>query len=261
MPALLNQLALLLLTLTIGMACQPEGKEYQPPAPETDETTNSDEPGDSAQEDDQTPAEEEEDRPPCEFPATLTENPETIDGFVAFINELPPPVTVSCVLQALKRPLLLNATSNRFSAQGAVDSEAPRIFIKMGSLILTTVAKGEGSSSIEMSESINSTMSVKGDLKFPFTEDIPEQAPYKNIYAGGSASCAGLCHTDYQEIKKYPDGAVKYASTIIAPKPSLNVPLVELQMLRSACEGVEQQLCDFYRDLMDHGDVQAFTFP
>jgi len=63
--------------------------------------------------------------PKCGELTLVNSDPKSIQDFVDLVNELPKPVTVNCVVEALERPLTISATSNRFSAQGATGSTSP----------------------------------------------------------------------------------------------------------------------------------------
>jgi len=199
--------------------------------------------------------------PQCGKLNLANSNPTTIQQFIDFVNELPKPVTVNCVLEAIERPLTIAATSNRFSAQGATGSTSPRIFVEKGKLIMTFVPGGPERFNIELAETTTSDQSIKGDLKFPINDSLLEYSAFISIYGGGEPACANLCHTSFKKLQTYDDGSVKYSSNRIFPKENSIVPLIDLELFRQDCDSVGSDICNFYRSLFDHGDVDKFVFP
>ncbi|MEZ4743708.1 MAG: hypothetical protein R3B45_14905 [Bdellovibrionota bacterium] len=197
----------------------------------------------------------------CKSPDSPLAQPGSIQEFIDLLNLLPKPTTINCVLQSLKRPLEITATSNRFSAQGATSQKSPRIFIQLKSLVLTFVPDGPEKNHIELAETTTFNQSIKGDLELPITETLQENSPFRSVFGGGEPACANLCHSNYTQIEAYSDGVVKYSSERIFPKESTIVPLIDLEIIREGCEGDNSQLCYFYRSLFDHGEINSFEFP
>jgi hypothetical protein len=196
----------------------------------------------------------------CSPPTGIDNGPQTIQAFMTFLNALPKPTTINCVIQTLKRPLEINATSNTLSAQGATGKNSPRIFIRSGKLLLSVLADGDGSDAIELAETFDTTTSIKGELKFPLSAALKEESPYIGLYQGGIGLCAGACHGGYTEILKYDAATVKYGTRILYPPSKSNIPLIDLELIRDACGQLTSPLCLFYKDLFDHGVVGNFEF-
>jgi hypothetical protein len=199
----------------------------------------------------------------CVIPNEMaaSQAPETIQQAVDLINALPKPLTIYCFLEALQRPLFVNATSNDFSAQGATSINSPRIFIKYKKLIISFVPEREGSQNIELAEETTVGNTIKGDLHFPIEEaKLAEVAPYQSIFKAGEPSCANLCHSGYEALKTFENGTVKYSSEQIFPKASKDVTVEEMKEWRDQCDPYISPLCDFYRSMFDSGEVKSFIY-
>lgn len=217
-------------------------------------------PGDSVESKNESP---EKDVESCETPDLKNIDISHIPGFLQFLNLLPKPTSVICVINALPRPFLINATSNKFSGQPAASYQSPRIFIKLGKLIISVVPAGETSYSMELAETYKDLMSIKGDLKFPLTESISPESPFKNIYDKGQYSCAKLCHAKVVDVEKFNSEIVSYASTIIFPRRVNEVAFIDLQLIRDECDNEEikeKKICRFYKALFDNGEVEYFSY-
>lgn len=190
-------------------------------------------------------------------------NPQSIEQFIDFINSLPKPTTVNDVLSAFTRPIAVNATSNVFSAQGATGPESPRIFLNFGNLFLSFVADGMGSDAIEISQKTPFGDSIKGDLKFPITESVPEWGPYESVVYQNSPSCGGICHSDIRVIASNESGAMKYASEFIIPMYNKNVSVFKMRAFLTNCGEINdssEQRCFFYDALFNYGEVEPYSF-
>ncbi len=197
----------------------------------------------------------------CNPPEGVNNAPETTEEFVTFLNALPKPTNLYCIVSALKRPLKVQATTNGTSAQPANGINSPRIFISFGNLRISVVPDGESSKAIETGEILtgNAQASIKGDIPLPIREDLKASDPYNNLYKNGNMLCGGLCHRNMTEVvEDFGNGVVSYASEILSISPNDEKTLFDLRLLRDACEDNKKPICDFYRSLFDHGKVESF---
>jgi len=123
-------------------------------------------------------------------------NPQTIEDAVRLINALEPPVTVPCFLESLDRPIVVEASKSIQSAQPAFGPNNPRFLIHRGELVISAVPKGDGRPIVEFSVEVptGSGESVKGEVVFPVTEELPLDAAYTQIQSElGGTKCVH-CH-------------------------------------------------------------------
>ena len=128
---------------------------------------------------------------PCGVPLGVALAPSSIQDVVTLINALPKPLTLSCYLKVLQRPLAVNATLSKQGIQKASGPENPRIFIASGALISAILPHGDNSNLLALSELIDATMSVKGEIRFPvqksLTADGHTNRPYVRTATGRAA--------------------------------------------------------------------------
>lgn len=122
---------------------------------------------------------------------------------------MPKPVTLPCFIQSLPRPLPVYTTLGGVSAQPGLGSARPRIFIFIDLMILSVVPgeafetlpdgtpkvpNEDNFNRLELSYATQGVSSIKGELRFPVTHTLPDNAPYDHLeYFPGHSSC-GLCH-------------------------------------------------------------------
>jgi hypothetical protein len=197
-----------------------------------------------------------EDRGPC----ALDARPVTIDEAVDTISALPSPVTLTCFLQSLERPLGLELTSDIFSAQPAEGVRSPRIFVRSETLTMSVVPVGEARALLEFGEHDGDPdATVKGELVFPVELPLEPEAPYDRILnatPGFPTSC-GVCHGGEQAL-----GDGRYASLPLRPPDDMVVPLEVLLGEHASCDpGVDPERCEMFSALLDHGEVFHDPFP
>ncbi|MCB9685335.1 MAG: hypothetical protein H6738_23550 [Alphaproteobacteria bacterium] len=194
-------------------------------------------------------------RDPCELGA----RPDTLDEAIALVDELPSPVTLTCYLSSLERPLGLELTSDVFSTQPAQGPESPRIFIRTEHLTMTVVPVGEGKDLLELGEDHASGMTAKAELKFPIVLPLDPEEPYDRILASPGAEITGcqVCH--FSEIAI---GENRYANSPIRPPDSMLVPLEVLHGAHESCDPTaDEERCAMFSALLDHGEVFHSPFP
>ena len=197
---------------------------------------------------------------PCTAPAGVSNDPRSPEDVIALINALPKTVSITCYLEALQRPLRLNATTSELSVQPGVDSTSPRLFLFSGNLISGVVAKGEGANFLELSLLLDVQTSIKGEIAFPVTADLPADAAYaRTMRSDGSGTrCAG-CHLD----ETVPPGATSglaRASRALKPFDRHDVPVGTLRETRLSCAKTDVG-CLLLEAVFGGGDVEAETFP
>jgi hypothetical protein len=200
-------------------------------------------------------------RVPCAAPDGVSNDPSAISEAVALINALPMPVSTVCLIEALKRPLRVNATTSRLSVQPAVDASTPRIFLFFGDLTITFVPEGDGAGTIEFSERSTVTTSVKAELAFPVSAPVAADAAYSRILRTDGvdgSTCSGCHDGETAAAGKYPKNA--FASRAFRPRPANDVSLTSLEQQAEQCAGEESVRCDVLRALFD-ADVEAGKFP
>lgn len=197
----------------------------------------------------------------CAPPAGVSGSPQTIAEAVTLINALPRPTTLSCFLQSLDRPIKLNATSGVTSAQPAVGSRSPRLFLFTDGLILSVVPEGPGSHLLEFGELRGEATTLKGEIEFPVEAELSQSAPFEQIMFDADSTSCSLCHGN-EEVAGEVDGATAYVSDAFAPRPAEHVGLTLLRREVDRCdrEG-EPERCAMFDAIFDWGPVEPVNFP
>lgn len=198
----------------------------------------------------------------------MSGSPRTIEDAVTLLNALPKPTNVACFLASLDRPLQAFATSNVVSAQPAFSAESPRIFVRMGQLVLSVVPEGEVSHLIEFSYLLEGeARSIKGELSLPLSEAVGAAAPYQRVLAtdpvglarGGSV-CGG-CHGGEERVQSI-DFATAFSSVAFRPNPAYQVTLETLVQAEKSCDPRAQpERCAMLSALFGQGPVVPAEFP
>lgn len=197
----------------------------------------------------------------CTRPTSLSNDIQTIEDVIRLINALPKPVTVPCLVDVLPRPLFVNATSNPLSGQPAVSASIPRIFLFLGSsLTANIVAGGSGSSIIEFGQRVDLNHSLKGEIHFPVSENLPINAAYTTILSQGkNGTTCLICHGQEQNVSTV--GPEAYSSLVNRPNPSYDVSLENLQDLNAGCKTEKKEECAIIQAIFFQGSVNAREFP
>jgi hypothetical protein len=186
---------------------------------------------------------------------------QSISTLVAFINSLPRPVQLHCVIANLPRPLFVLASQSASSAQPSLSAHDPRIFIKSGPTILTLITSGAAAGTLELSQSTGSDLWERADFKFPVAEaELREQAGLDHIRFGSGTSC-GLCHAG-EVYSRTLDGSSVYKSQLMRPAPSQEVSIAALRFEVTDCQKNNDQTdrCLLFRSLFDGGAVVSFDY-
>lgn len=190
----------------------------------------------------------------CARPDGVTTSPRSIGEVVALVNALPMPVTLTCVLEVLDRPLSLVAAVSPFSAQPSEDPDSPRLFIMGDALIMTVVPIGDGSHGLELAEFTAPGRSLKGEIGFPVEAPIDDAEPYRHVLIGGVNGC-GLCHLDEQLELQLGD-VPAYSSIALAPEPERIVSPAFVEAYARDCDAeTEPERCGLLAAVFGHGTV------
>jgi len=196
----------------------------------------------------------------CQAPAGVSSSPKTIAEAVSLINALPKPVSVSCFVASLARPLKVTLTSNGVSAQPAVGTRSPRIFIVNDKLIMSIVPEGPGQDLVEFSYMVSATASIKAELEFPVVDAVSPQAPYERIRLGEGTTCMA-CHGSETKAPDI-DYANAFISKAIQPQRSTLVSLGSFRSELDTCSSfLEPKRCEMLAALLEKGEVQSYDFP
>lgn len=192
----------------------------------------------------------------------LTEqSPNTIDEATDLINQLPKPLTVSCFLASLKKPLQVYAVDNVFSAQPSAGPEDPRIFLFSGNLVISVVPKGPSSEVIEFSQLTSDGKSVKGEIAFPVTAQLPGDAPYSKIKDGSVGTACRICHGAESRDLSITRGEA-FKSGIIEPDSYNRIGSTTLNRVALNCNSSENlERCRILNSIFVNGKGQDAEFP
>jgi hypothetical protein len=202
----------------------------------------------------------------CRPGAGASGAPASIDDAVRLVNSLPRPVTVTCFVESLDRPLHITASQSVISLQPADGRRSPRIFLMTDQLVMSIVVDGKGRNLVDFGQFVTTTRTLKGELAFPAQADVPAAEPYQRIHSlnpstGEMGTSCRFCHPDEQPAMQA-GGAVGYISGAFRPDFRTQVPLDDVRHERAICNpAAEPDRCDFLRALLDHGDVVESAFP
>lgn len=184
--------------------------------------------------------------------------PQTLAEAVAFVDALPRPLNLDCVLQQLERPLALNATHSTVSLQPAVGAQSPRVFIFYGDLIMSVAVDGDGRDLLEFGELVSETQSIKGELEFPLEGPITVTDATERILDTMGTKCR-LCHGSESPSQAYP---MAFVSDALAFRTIERVELSRLHEERAACDPeAEPERCVRLDALLGFGAVVDAEFP
>lgn len=189
-------------------------------------------------------------------------DPETIQEFVTFINALPKPLSISCLISALNGPLNIYAVDNPISAQPSYGRNNPRIFIMKRNLILGVVPSGIAKDFIELSEVTADHRSVKAELQFPITESLNLNSPFTRILnSSNTGTQCNACHGS-ESLNTVYSAQFGYESNLILPNNLQRVFKDELFLLKTNCtSSITDFRCTMIRALSTHGDPVDAEIP
>lgn len=200
-----------------------------------------------------------EDRAACAPRSPLLE-PTDLTSFVEYLNALPRPVKLSCIVMNLGGPIELIATHSQRSAQPALSARNPRIFIRRGELLIGIVPSGSSSTLVELGQLLpNSSQSLKAEFILPIqSEQISEAdgVEHTRLSATGGTSC-GTCHANETQVT-LPNGARAFRSDILRFAAQEEVPLAQIEYEAQECarQNLRDERCLVYRALLSSGGIQ-----
>ena len=197
----------------------------------------------------------------CKPGIGTTGSPRTIEQAVALANSLPFPVTAECFVEALDRPLPIEATSSQSSVQPAVGARSPRVFAwPSESLIVALAVDGNGRDLIEFGELLSRRRSIKAELAFPLeARATTEQAHarVRNEEFPRITTCF-VCHDREEEVPKVPGGR---SSLLLRPRKSTLVDIATLATEHERCDPeAEPGRCRYLTALVGHGPLEHHPF-
>jgi hypothetical protein len=197
----------------------------------------------------------------CKPSTGTTGSPSTIEEAVQLANALPFPVTAECFVEALDRPLRLEATRSRSSAQPAAGERSPRLFLWTSETFVITIAiDGRGRNLVEFGQFVTPRRSIKGELEFPLTGPVSITEPLdriRNAEFPRITTCF-VCHDHEEDEPSVPRGR---SSLALRPHPATLVSVDALHGELERCdESAEPERCRWLHALLDHGPIEHRPF-
>lgn len=194
----------------------------------------------------------------CAEATTRTGAPRTIGEAVAFINELPRPLTLDCVLERLERPLAVAATKSVISLQPAVGEHSPRLFLFAGELLMSVAVDGHGVELLEFGEFVGPARTIKAEIEFPLAGPLAEDAPFSRIFDGVDGTHCAICHRGETAAPEYP---LAFASDALRFPVLEGVALADLRGEYERCDpDAQPERCARLTALFGHGPVEPAAF-
>lgn len=190
-----------------------------------------------------------------------TGSPATIEEAVALANGLPFPVTAECFVEALDRPLGLEATKSRLSLQKAEGERSPRVFLwSSDSLVISIVLDGPARDLVEFGQFVGAQRTVKGELEFPLVAPVSTAtalARVRNPEHPRITRCF-VCHEREEDEPSAPGGR---SSLALRPRTSSLVELASLRVEHERCDrAAEAARCRWLDAIFGHGPVERRPF-
>jgi hypothetical protein len=198
----------------------------------------------------------------CKPPAGTTGFPQTIEQAVALLNALPKPTSVACFVESLDRPLTILSTNSVFSAQPALSTKSPRVFIKTGELWSSIVIAGDSSDLIEFGYLIPGTLrSIKAELHLPLQAPVGPSAPYDRVMFGETGTGCGFCHFG-EQLEPVSGISNVFSSVAFKPRADTHVSLEGLRLEAQTCSWqAEPRRCEMLAAVFGGGAVVEGAFP
>ncbi len=192
----------------------------------------------------------------CKPAAGTTGSPSTIAEAVALANGLPFPLTPQCFVEALDRPLQIEATSSRNSVQPAVGARSPRVLISSGdALVIAVTVEGHGSDLVEFGQLTSPRRSIKGELAFPLEAPVDPAAAFEQVRNRDYPNITRcfVCHDREEDVPSTPGGR---DSLIVRPRANSLVPVESLTEEMLKCDpAVEPERCAWLTAIAGYGPL------
>ncbi len=210
-----------------------------------------------------------------------------IVSVVRWINAMPKPLSLPCFVKSIPRPMYYNATISTFSAQPSIGRRSPRVFFQIDNLMLTVVPDEttdyvknletgqfdsvwdpDGIQLLEMAFKIPSdeglAISIKGEIAFPVTTTLPDNAAYAHISFTENNTTCSVCHARERKEGEL-DGQPYYSSVMLRNDRSAEVLLAPMLNEYSTCDptlGVsEAYRCSMLEAIYGQGMLVWKSFP
>jgi hypothetical protein len=198
---------------------------------------------------------------PCFAPLGVDNEPQSISAVVDLLNAMPKPVSMPCFIEALARPLELHASRSVFSAQPAVGSRSPRVFLFSGPLIMSVVPAGIGREVVEFGELLTESRSLKGEIQFPVEHELTMAEPFERLMFNDTVTACAFCHADEQPAPQISE-ARAFTSEALRPRERERVALSSMLVEQLACDHeLEPERCALLDALFGSGNVVEHDFP
>ena len=211
----------------------------------------------------------------CSSPEGLTIS--DIESFTDWINALPKPIELPCVVESLPRPLYVSFTRSGISAQPSLGTNNPRVFFFYGDLILSVVTDHNPTHTIDGHEfdplevsyrtetkysALNEVeFGIKGEYKFPYATEIPYSEPYATILYSDNLTVCAFCHAQEIKVNEFDEVPV-FASHIYRPFSSALVNIDYMRGQHASCiPEMEPFRCAMLSAIFDHGELIEQEFP
>lgn len=197
----------------------------------------------------------------CQPGTGATGSPASIAEAIALANSLPQPATAACFLEALDRPLHIEVSKSKASRQPADGARSPRLFIFSGdALVITAAIGGEGQDLIEFGETVAPGRSVKGELEFPLSAALTDDAAYsqiRNPEHGNITTCL-ICHDSEEDEPGFPGAR---SSLAMRPRTKSLVPVESLNAELQTCDwAAEEKRCVMLQAVAGWGVLEHRAF-
>lgn len=197
----------------------------------------------------------------CKPAAGATGSPGTIEEAVTLANGLPFPVTAECFVEALDRPLRLEATKSRSSVQPAVGERSPRLFLwSTETFVMTVAIDGPGRDLIEFGQFVAPDRSIKGELEFPLESPVSAAAPFERVRNPEypRITTCFVCHDREEDEPSVPRGR---SSLAVRPRPEQLVDIASLRTEYARCDpNTEPARCRWLDAIVGHGPIEHRPF-
>lgn len=180
----------------------------------------------------------------------------SLSNLVSYLNALPRPVKLHCVIAELPRPLYVQGGSSSSSAQPSPGPRDPRIFIKLQNMILAVVTDGSAKNTLEVSQFQSGSQWERAEFVFPISASTLTEADGLDHIRFNSGTTCGLCHQNESGSRTIGSSPV-FKSDILKFASSERVPISDMKIEAEACRanGDSTDRCLLFKALFDLGSV------
>lgn len=197
----------------------------------------------------------------CKPGIGTTGSPGTIAQAIALANTLPFPVTAECFIEALDRPLPIEATSSQTSVQPAAGARSPRVFAwPSESLIVALAIDGNGRDLLEFGELLSRRRSIKAELEFPLQAPVTAGDAFEHVRNEEfpRITTCFVCHDREQDVPSLPGAR---SNLVLRPRASLLVDIDTIPDELEQCDPDEEPgRCRWLKALAGHGPLEHHPF-